>query len=322
MPAAQNPFGSHIETVCGNPFSSGGDDGAGEAQLDAEDVVDPLLKGHDTTFATSADTVCGYSSPRGACRLIAASGFGFCTVHLCPKGCGRKKGSREADCGQQCTAHGAAAPHGADRASSAAGPAAPTAAPLTLLEQADVIKSELGLAAGLSIPAAVNEACLLLGLSPEHTTLPGKMTAILALIAPSSAAAAADAPPTGGATGEYDNMEPDAACGGAETLAHIEGTRAQWFQHHLTRQTAEAMLQQSGRQGQFVIRKSSQEGFYSLSCLAQGGACWHGLVRYLPNGQFDMQGAGPWATLDALVHALMTTVATGNAALPPVLCVI
>ena len=93
---------------------------------------DALLQGHDTTFATEADAQCGYSSARGVCLMIAQPGFSFCSIHLCPHGCGRKKGSRDADCGQP---HNAPAPRKF----------------MSLVDQANTVKTVLGLDPGMPV---------------------------------------------------------------------------------------------------------------------------------------------------------------------------
>ena len=99
----------------------------------------------------------------------------------------------------------------------------------------------------------------------------------------------------------------------ATKLAHIQNTRNIWFQHDLTRQTAEALLSGKGRDGKFVIRKSSMDGFYSLSVGTNGGTgFWHGLIRYNANATFDMQGRAPWNTLDDLVLTLTTELQDQN----------
>merc|ERR1711935_1046515 len=205
----------------------------------------------------------------------------------------------------------------------------------TLVQQADKIKSELGLDAALSIPDTITQASTLLGFSADESKdLPSKLAAILALVAPSGMEEGSNNPfADANAGGGYDVINPfetdeekltaQRVNEKAAVMNTIRSTRQDWFQHHLTRQTAEAMLQQTGKMGKFVVRKSSKEGFYSISVATFAQPTfWHGLVRYHPNGAFDMQGMNPWFTLDDLVYSLMTELVPNNKAMPPVLVVI
>jgi len=142
------------DNVAGTSYDhpdSGGEDNETAVEVNK----DPLLQGHDTTFATEADTQCGYSSPRGVCLLIAAQGQKFCTVHLCPKpGCGRKKSSREPDCGMCQGTTGGDTPNPFATNKENDNPGFGGKRP-TLVQQADKIKGELGLDAALSIPDTI-----------------------------------------------------------------------------------------------------------------------------------------------------------------------
>jgi len=320
------------DNVAGTSYDhpdSGGEDNETAVEVNK----DPLLQGHDTTFATETDTQCGYSSPRGVCLLIAAQGQKFCTVHLCPKpGCGRKKSSREPDCGMCQGTTGGDTPNPFATNKENDNPGFGGKRP-TLVQQADKIKGELGLDAALSIPDTIAQASTLLGFTAEGD-LPSKVAAILALVAPSGMEEAQNNPfANANVGGGYDIINPfetdeekliaQRVNEKAAVMNTVRSTRQVWFQHHLTRQTAEAALQASGKLGKFVVRKSSKEGFYSISVatFAQP-AFWHGLIRYHPNGAFDMQGMNPWYTLDDLVYSLMTELVPNNKAMPPVLVVI
>jgi len=117
--------------------------------------------------------------------------------------------------------------------------------------------------------------------------------------------------------GAYAVQEPDSGAGGGEgdydldynakqnPLVKVRKCRQEWFHPEMSRKDAEVKLRGKD-DGRFVIRKSSQEGFYSLTVLKADRTFWNGLIKNA-KGKFNMQGrTAPFDTLEQLVHELMT----------------
>jgi len=178
---------------CSDNVSPFGDEASNDNGTEAVEK-DPLLQGHDTTYATDQDQQCGYSSPRGVCLLIAKAPFKFCTVHLCPvPGCGKKKGSRDKDCGGPCGApttpgNGNGTPNpfltNKENDNPVTSPP-PPGKPMTLVQQATVLKKELGIDMAFNIADTIAQAATLLGFDTAGTPgMPNQIAAMLAMVAP------------------------------------------------------------------------------------------------------------------------------------------
>jgi len=105
----------------------------------------------------------------------------------------------------------------------------------------------------------------------------------------------------GGGEGDYD-LDYNAK---QNPLVKVRKCRTEWFHPEMSRKDAEVKLRGKD-DGRFVIRKSSQEGFYSLTVLKADRTFWNGLIKNA-KGKFNMQGrTAPFDTLEQLVHELMT----------------